>query len=173
MQLCSALKRPPVDRFDFFTPVSESSGRARRSWSIPSHFRDLTNALYGVAEMVSSRAWVQKSVKLRDDFWSPQSGDFRNPLTLAETYWNPKRKMFCEEFFPINFWYLTILTKSTNKMKTFIPLIDFLKNTSFLLIFSVGDYAGSAICCSTVEPSARTLRCCCLLLAHRAPIQHE
>ena len=61
MQLHSALKRAPVDRFDFFTPVSESSGRARRCWSIPSHFRGLTNALYGVAEMVSVRAiFVEK-----------------------------------------------------------------------------------------------------------------
>ena len=73
-------------------------------------------------------------------------------------------KMFCKEFFSINFWYLTSATESTNKIKTFISLVVFLKSGIFLVIFSVGVLAGSAICCLIAEPLACTLRYRCLLL---------
>ena len=93
----------------------------------------------------------QKSVRLRDDLWSPQSGDIRNPLTFSETYWFSQMRFVCKEFFTISFSYFTFATESTDKIKSFNPFVIFLKSISFDAILTVGDFTGSAICCSTIE----------------------
>ena len=46
------LERAPGVGIELLTPVSESSGRARHSWSIPKHSRGLINVPYGVAAAV-------------------------------------------------------------------------------------------------------------------------
>ena len=46
------LTRPPRDRSELSTPVSESPGRARHSWSTPNHFHGLMHVPRALAEMV-------------------------------------------------------------------------------------------------------------------------
>ena len=72
--------------------------------------------------------WNLRFVELRSRkaegwLWISASGDFRNPLTLAETYRFSQRRTFCVEFFSINIVDLTIATESTDKFKSFIFLV--------------------------------------------------